>query len=140
METLTRITPNNILELKDNEIFVFGSNMKGLHGAGAAKDAHEKFGAKWGVGVGKTGQSYAIPTVITIGSRAGLGIIQRYINDFIIFVVKHPKLTFFVTEIGCGLAGYKPHQIAPMFKDAVQMSNVHLPQRFWDIILEKQLN
>ena len=98
-----------------NEIFVFGSNLAGIHGAGAAKVAL-KFGARYGHGIGLYGQSYAIPTKNHDIQTMTLEHIQLYIDRFKKFTLENPKLEFFVSRIGCGLAGYKDHQIAPLFK------------------------
>lgn len=107
------------------EIFVFGSNLAGRHGAGAAKFAINNHGAKYGKGVGLQGNSYAIPTKDEQLKPLSLGIIESYVQRFLEFAEWHPELTFNVTKIGCGLAGYKESQIAPMFEAAP--SNCHLP-------------
>lgn len=100
----------------NGEIFVFGSNLAGIHGAGAAKVAREKFGAKIGVGIGQYGNSYAIPTKdIEIITRS-IDEILVDVLDFVIYTRKYPGLKFWLTGIGCGLAGYKYSEIAPMFK------------------------
>jgi hypothetical protein len=107
-------------------IFVFGSNMAGRHGKGAALFAKQNRGAIEGVGEGIQGQSYGIPTKDGLiikylsdpRSTLTLKEIEPYVKRFIKFAEEHPHLTFQLTPIGCGLAGYKPHQIAPMFKDA----------------------
>lgn len=95
----TRITPNHITELKPNEIFVFGSNLQGYHGGGAARLAMNQWGAVWGQGTGLQGQTYAIPTM-----QGGIGTIRPYIDQFIKFAQNDPERTFLVTEIGCGIA------------------------------------
>ena len=115
-------TPNLINELQPGEIFVFGSNLAGMHGGGAAYAAYRKFGAIWGQGVGLQGQSYAIPTM-----QGGVETIKPYVDEFIAFAREHPELTFLVTRIGCGIAGFRDEQIAPLFEDAHQLSNVVLP-------------
>ena len=127
--SIQRITPNHISKLAENEIFVFGSNLDGHHYGGAARIAEEKFGAIFGQGVGLQGQSYAIPTM-----HGGVDVIKPYVDEFIEFAKQHPELTFLVTRIGCGIAGFKDSEIAPLFKDAVGMSNIALPQSFMDII------
>lgn len=119
---------NKITSLKPNQIFVFGSNLRGFHGAGAAKDAVTYFGAVYGQGIGLQGQSYAIPTKDDNIQTLPLRSIENYVNNFLSFVVKNPKLEFIVTEIGCGLAGYTPQDIAPMFK--VHTDNIILPESF----------
>lgn len=101
-------TPERITELKPNEVFVFGSNLSGYHGGGAANIALEKFGAVWGQGVGLQGQSYAIPTM-----QGGVETIKPYVDEFIKFAKAHPELKFLVTRIGCGIAGFKDSEIAP---------------------------
>ena len=120
-----RISPRWIDSLEENEIFVFGSNLQGMHGGGAARVAHEKFGAIWGEGIGLQGQSYAIPTM-----HGGVDVIAPYVNDFIAFAKEHPELKFLVTEIGCGIAGFRISEMAPLFKEALDITNIYLPQRF----------
>ena len=124
-----RITPERITELESNEIFVFGSNSAGHHGGGAARLAYEKFGARWGQATGLQGRSYAIPTMF--GSPQP---IQSHADTFTQFAEDHPELVFLVTEIGCGIAGFTPAQIAPMFARAARLENVALPQRFRDVL------
>lgn len=100
------------------EIFVFGSNLRGVHGAGAAKYALKHHGAVWGNGVGIQGNSYGIPTKSMQITTLPLNQINVFVNEFKDFARAHPEMSFKVTRIGCGLAGYKDEQIAPMFKDA----------------------
>jgi len=121
-----RITPDLIKSLGSNEIFVFGSNLAGAHGGGAARIAAERFGAVMGQGVGLQGQSYAIPTM-----QGGVNTILPYVEEFITFAKQHPELTFLVTRIGCGIAGFTPKEIAPLFAGAVNVENIHLPKDFW---------
>ena len=125
-EFSNRIAPNHINKLEKNEIFVFGSNLAGAHGGGAARTAVEKFGAIMGQGVGLQGQSYAIPTM-----QGGANTIKPYVDEFIAFAKQHPELTFLVTRIGCGIAGFTVSEIAPLFAGAVNVENIHLPQDFW---------
>lgn len=99
-------------------IFVFGSNQRGIHGAGAALEAKKSYGAKLGNGYGHFGQSFAIPTKDTNIQTLPLVNIQQYVSGFINYAKQHPELSFKVTQIGCGLAGYKPVDIAPMFLDS----------------------
>ena len=120
-----RIAPSYISKLAPNEVFVFGSNLEGMHGGGAALTAYKKFGAVWGQGVGLQGQSYAIPTM-----QGGVETIKPYVDEFIQFARKHPDLRFLVTPIGCGIAGFKPSQIAPLFKEAKNIFNIYLPKEF----------
>lgn len=125
-----------ITQLKENEIFVFGSNEAGIHGAGAAKQAYEQFGAIWGVGFGPQGQTFAIPTKDWNIKTLGLIYIYTYVKRFIDYARNKSELKFLVTEIGCGLAGYTPEDIALAFKNVVYMriSNIILPESFVKII------
>lgn len=118
-------TPERITELKADEIFVFGSNLAGMHGAGAAYIAFQKFGAVMGCGVGLRGQSYAIPTM-----QGGVETIKPYVDDFIAYAKSRPDLFFYVTRIGCGIAGFRDKDIAPLFKDAAGVENICLPKSF----------
>ena len=118
-------TPDRITELKQNEIFVFGSNLAGAHGGGAARLAYDRFGAVWGQGVGLQGQSYAIPTM-----QGGVETIKPYVDEFIHFAQTRPNLKFYVTQIGCGIAGFKVGEIAPLFQDAMHIENIILPKDF----------
>ena len=117
-----RTTPEFITSLEPNEIFVFGSNLKGMHGGGAAYIAYRKFGAIMGQGVGLQGQSYAIPTM-----QGGVETIRPYVDEFIEFAKQHPELTFLVTRIGCGIAGFTDEEIAPLFEEAHSVENIVLP-------------
>lgn len=124
-----RTTPAYITSLKPNEIFVFGSNLAGNHAGGAARLAYAKWGAVWGQGVGLQGQTYAIPTM-----HGGVEAIRPYVEEFIRFAESHPEQVFLVTEIGCGIAGFTPDEIAPLFAAAVPVQNVFLPERFWEVL------
>ena len=129
-DLMKRITPEFIRDLKTNEIFVFGSNLAGAHGGGAARLAYERFGAIMGQGVGLQGQSYAIPTM-----QGGVDTIRPYVDEFIAFAKQHPEMTFLVTKIGCGIAGFRVEEIAPLFANAVEVENIHLPQDFWESLI-----
>ena len=118
-------TPDFITELKPDEIFVFGSNLAGMHGGGAAYAAWRKFGAIMGQGVGLQGQSYGIPTM-----QGGVETIQPYVDDFITFAKAHPERFFYVTRIGCGIAGFRDKEIAPLFAAAKEVPNICLPESF----------
>lgn len=122
-------TPENINSLKPNEVFVFGSNLAGYHGGGAARAALNKFGAIWGQGVGLQGQSYAIPTM-----QGGVDTIKPYVDEFIAFAKAHPELKFYVTRIGCGIAGFKDEEIAPLFREALEVENIILPKSFAELM------
>ena len=124
-----RITPEFITSLQPNEVFVFGSNLAGFHGGGAAHIAHAKFGAIWGQGVGMQGQSYAIPTM-----QGGVETIQPYVDQFIDYARQHPEDRFLVTRIGCGIAGFTDEEIAPLFHEAVDVENIRLPIEWWRLL------
>lgn len=126
-----RITPDFITDLEENEIFVFGSNLEGSHGGGAAKTAHNRFGAIWGQGVGFQGQSYGIPTM-----HGGPEEIRPYVEEFIDFARTNPDLTFLVTRVGCGIAGFHDSEIAPLFINAQEVQNIFLPKSFWHYLSE----
>lgn len=122
-------TPAWIKELKENEVFVFGSNLGGFHGGGAARVALDQFGAVWGQGVGLQGQSYAIPTM-----HGGVDVIKPYVDEFIAFARAHRELKFLVTPIGCGIAGFAIEEIAPLFAAAIDDENIILPESFVKVI------
>ena len=123
-----RVTPYQIDHLKENEIFVFGSNAAGLHAGGAAAQAMSSFGAIWGQGEGLQGQSYAIPTM------EGIDDMNAAIQRFAQFANQHRNMRFLVTRIGCGIAGYTAREIAPLFKECIVLENVTLPSDFWDVL------
>ena len=124
-----RVTSERIASLAPGEIFVFGSNLQGMHMGGAARAAYDRFGAIWGQGTGLQGQSYAIPTM-----HGGVEAIRPYTDTFIEFAREHPEMKFLVTRIGCGIAGFQDSEIAPLFKEAVPLENVSLPRSFWEIL------
>ena len=126
-------TPANITQLGQDDIFVFGSNLQGFHSGGAARTAYRRFGAVWGQGVGPQGQSYAIPTMFDSVEK-----IKPYVDQFIDLAREWDQNTFYVTRIGCGIAGFTDRQIAPLFKDALKLYNVRLPKSFVDIIKEDE--
>lgn len=128
-----RYTPENITSLDRDEIFVFGSNLQGLHHGGAARVAHERFGAIMGQGVGLQGQSYAIPTM-----QGGVETIKPYVDDFIELAREWDQTTFLLTRIGCGIAGFTDEQIAPLFAEALKLYNVVLPKSFVDVIRKQE--
>lgn len=122
-------TPDHITKLGPDDIFVFGSNLRGMHTGGAAHTAVKLFGAKMGQGVGIQGQSYAIPTM-----QGGIDTIKPYVDQFIDLAREWDQNTFYVTKIGCGIAGFTPEQIAPLFDKALDLYNVRLPKEFVDVI------
>ena len=120
------------MQLGPGQIFVFGSNLQGAHAGGAARIAAERFGAIWGQGVGLQGQAYAIPTM-----QGPVSSIKPYVDEFINFADSHPEYEFLVTRIGCGIAGFKDEQIAPLFKEALKIKNIRLPKAFLDILEDR---
>jgi len=145
-DILNRTSSQWITSLKSNEIFVFASNMEREHLGGAARMANDKFGAVMYNPDGYQGQCYAIPTLSFKDNFFGLKDIEEHVNTFFISVKKmreefpalYSHVVYLVTEIGCGIAGYTPEQIAPMFKEAIDLPYVHLPARFWEVILKDQ--
>lgn len=129
MEYDREYTPDFVTELKPNEIFVFGSNIRGMHGGGAARIANKKFGAEWGVGEGLTGQCYALPTM-----EGGVDYIAGKVQNFLVCAKTHPELKFYVTKIACGIAGFTVAEIGPLFSDAIMLENVILPKEFVEVI------
>lgn len=120
-----KTTPDNVIELSRCEIFVFGSNLKGQHFGGAARTAHEKFGAEWGVGDGPTGKCYAIPTM-----HGGIDDIKPFVDKFFQYAKDHPMNRFLVTRIGCGIAGFSDKDMAPLFLEALRIPNITLPKKW----------
>lgn len=112
-----RYTPPDVLSLAPNEIFVFGSNTEGRHGKGAAKFAMQKFGAKWGDAEGLTGRCYALPTVGNRLSKMTVSQIAKHAGRFKACAAENPDKIFLLTLVGCGLAGHKVRDIAPLFAD-----------------------
>jgi hypothetical protein len=133
-----RITSGDITKLEPGEIFVFGSNLSGRHGKGAAKKALT-WGAIWGRAAGLQGRTYGIPTKDKpVRQPLSIDTIERYVDEFITFAIANPQLTFLVTEVGCGLSKYKPKDIAPLFERAIDVQNIHLPARFWHKLIVKE--
>ena len=126
-----RVTPSRIRQMNPNEVFVFGSNMGGLHMGGAAAFAKAHFGAIEGQGEGLQGQCYAIPTM------EGPASMSEAVARFVRFASVHQELHFWVTLVGCGIAGYNPQDVAPLFRDCVQLENVALPAEFWSVLRVK---
>ncbi len=123
-----RVASSHIATLDDGEVFVFGSNIQGMHGGGAAWYAHENFGAVWGVGEGLTGRTYALPTM------EGKASLKKAVENFTACARSHSELTFLVTAVGCGIAGYTPAEVAPLFNEAASLPNVYLPEVFWQYL------
>lgn len=118
-----------VTELSQCEVFVFGSNLAGQHHGGAARTAHRLFGAEWGVGAGPTGRCYAIPTM-----QGGVETIKPYVDEFTAYAAAHSGNRFLVTRIGCGIAGFRDAEIAPLFAEARKLPNVSLPADWFSII------
>ena len=127
-----RISSPNIKTLQPNEVFVFGSNENGLHNGGAAKFALDNFGAIYGNSFGIQGQSFAIPTLDSEFNELPIQKIKSYVDVFIEFTKNNTNLDFMVTEIGCGIAGFKVNDIAPLFIKTIELKNVYLPKTFLD--------
>ena len=130
---MSRITPKCITELSKCEVFVFGSNLEGQHCGGAARIAYEKFGAEWGVGSGPTGKCYAIPTM-----HGGIDKIKPYVDQFVEYARSHPNNRFYVTRVGCGIAGFSDEDMAPLFSEAWRLLNVCMPIK-WVSIIDKDM-
>lgn len=135
MENLENLkyTPDNITHLDEDEVFVFGSNLQGMHCGGAARTAVQKFGAIMGQGEGMQGQSYAIPTM-----QGGVETIKPYVDRFIELASEWDQTTFYVTRIGCGIAGFTDEEIALLFDKAFDLYNVRLPESFVKIIVRNR--
>ncbi len=131
-----RLADDNIIRLKKNQIFVYGSNLAGIHGKGAAFTAYKKFGATRGRCHGLDNNSYGIPTKDEKLNVLPLERIKKYVLNFIWDASNYPELEFMVTAVGTGLSGYKPIDIAPMFRTAMELENVFLPKEFWDVLLQ----
>lgn len=132
-----RETPDNVYNLAPNHIFVFGSNLLGRHGNGEAKKAL-RFGAKWGVGIGLKGKTYALPIRGLSLERLSMNTISEHVANFGAFAEKYDDLVFLVSEIGCGPDEYTPEEIAPLFAACATLPNVFLPARFWQVIFKKK--
>ena len=125
IENGNRVASARINTLDEGEVFVFGSNKQGMHGGGAARFAFDHLGAEWGVGEGLTGRCYALPTM------EGIESFRQAVGRFTECARAHQELTFLVTAVGCGIAGYSVGDVAPMFREAASLSNVYLPRSFW---------
>ena len=128
----TRTIPDMITMLSGRDVFVFGSNLQGQHHGGAARIAHEKFGAEWGVGQGPTGECYAIPTM-----HGGIEDIKPYVDKFTKYARDHPEKRFLVTRVGCGIAGFRDEEMAPLFIEACRLTNVNFSKEWLAIFVEK---
>ncbi|MEI0621087.1 hypothetical protein R4J18_10240 [Brachyspira pilosicoli] len=125
-----RVSAKHIDKLEDDEVFVFGSNTEGMHAGGAARMAMN-WGAIYGNAFGLQGKTFAIPTVdYTRSGKMSIDEIKKYVDEFLDFTIKNKDKKFLVTEIGCGIAGFKVSEIAPLFRKALEYSNVYLPERF----------
>jgi hypothetical protein len=140
MNKTIKYTPENIQSLEPNQVIVVGSNTRGIHGAGAAKLAFKKFGAKWGVGRGLQGQSYALPTKDFDIQTLPLYDIEQNIKEFLDFAKTKLELEFLVTKVGAGLAGYNTDQIGPLFGKFEIPPNVILPFEFAEFVKYYSVN
>lgn len=129
----TGFTPDYIDRLLSNQVFVFGSNSLGYHTGGASRTARKMFGAIWGQAEGLQGQSYAIPVDFGKGVRKDTEV-KAAVDRFIVFAREHAELFFFVTRVGCGIAGYHDEEMAQFFKGALELKNVSLPKSFVDAL------
>jgi len=140
---MNRVTPEDIKEIAKGDLFVFGSNESGIHGAGAAKFALNYCGARPGMGFGLSGRSFAIPTKDWMINVLPLSAVQAYVDRFVAWVEtmvpKDSEAKIYVTRIGCGLAGFTPKDIAPMFTGLRNHKNVYLPEDFIDVIDSKMI-
>ena len=137
---MDRISSSKITQLEDNEVFVFGSNTQGAHGGGAARTAMN-WGAIYGQAYGLQGKTFAIPTVdYTKNGKMAVSEIKKYVDKFLDFTLNHKDKKFLVTEIGCGIAGFKIEEMAELFREALKdkYDNVYLPQRFVDYLKNHQ--
>lgn len=133
---MDRISSSKITKLEDDEVFVFGSNTQGAHGGGAARTAMN-WGAIYGQAYGLQGKTFAIPTVdYTKSGKMSVSEIKKYVDKFLNFTLEHKDKKFLVTEIGCGIAGFKIEEMAELFREALKdkYDNVYLPQRFVDYL------
>ena len=131
-----RVSAKHIDKLEDNEVFVFGSNTEGMHAGGAARMAMN-WGAIYGKAFGLQGKTFAIPTVdYTRSGKMSIDEIKKYVDEFLDFTIKNKDKKFLVTEIGCGIAGFKVSEIAPLFRKALEYNNVYLPERFINYLKE----
>ena len=131
-------TSENIKNLKENEIFVFGSNEAGRHGRGAAKTALQ-WGAQYYNAAGLQGNTYALPTKDRNLRTLPLTKIQHYIEQLEAVIGHNPDKHFLITEIGCGLAGYKAEEIAPLFRNILRFQNISLPKKFLTVLAASQI-
>ena len=131
-----RVSEKHIDKLEDDEVFVFGSNTEGMHAGGAARMAMN-WGAMYGKAFGLQGKTFAIPTVdYTRSGKMSIDEIKKYVDEFLDFTIKNKDKKFLVTEIGCGIAGFKVSEIAPLFRKALEYSNAYLPERFINYLKE----
>ena len=131
-----RVSEKHIDKLEDDEVFVFGSNTEGMHAGGAARMAMN-WGGIYGKAFGLQGKTFAIPTVdYTRSGKMSIDEIKKYVDEFLDFTIKNKDKKFLVTEIGCGIAGFKVSEIAPLFRKALEYSNVYLPERFINYLKE----
>lgn len=134
---MERVTPEMITDLKANEVFVFGSNAAGNHYGGAAHTALQ-WGAEWKVGEGLRGQTYAFPTLTHWMQPMPKVILKEHVQSLRRCIARNPQFIFLITEVGCGIAGFRVEQMAPLFEPLADMPNVYLPARFWAVLNQPQ--
>lgn len=132
-------TPDFVDSLEQNEVFVFGSNLNGMHAGGASLMALRNFGAEWGQAEGMQGQSYAIPTDIRGEAVENVSAyLKKHIDKFIDYAKDHQEKTFLVTKVGCGNAGFDEDFMAQFFKEALDIKNVRLPREFVESLTKEK--
>jgi len=124
---LTPLDPTHEHKEDDGRVFVFGSNLLGIHGGGAARYAYDYLGATWKDGEGLMGNSYALPTCYRPGEPVTLPELAVYVDNFFNFARSHPELHFFVSKVGCGLAGLDEEDVKYIFRELVAPENCDLP-------------
>lgn len=133
-----KITPENVSALAENEFFVFGSNLNGYHGAGAAYTAHKLFDAEMGVGEGITGKCYAFPTKDKNMNPVSIADFSSSVKKLKEVINANPNKHFLITRVGCGLAGFRDYEVAPLFKEFLELPNVSLPSEFLNILINEK--
>lgn len=136
---VNRITYEPIIELYPHEMAVCGSNTAGVAIGELAKYCYDDFGAKYGVGFGPTGQCYMVPTKDASLKVLPLKDIAIYLKVFFEYAIQNPSTIFKCSSIGCNAGEYSIDEIAPLFRDAVQIKNIHLPVEFWDILNKENI-
>ncbi len=132
MELHLNLIPTHLHGPDDERVFVFGSNLLGIHGAGAAWYASQKLGAEFGIGEGLTGRTYALPTCYRPGEPVTLEELAVYVDNFLRFAEQHPETRFFVSAVGCGIAGFSEEEVSYIFQELGTPDNCDLPPGWRD--------